>query len=185
MSTFRPRWFLCGGWAVDAWLGRQTRGHGDLDIAVFREDEHDVFDHLAGWQLIGHDTPDAEHTDPWDGRPLGVPAHIHARAPDGFNLEVLVEERSGRDWVLHRDPRITLPMGRSTLHPSWDLPTASSEALLFYKATASFDPARESHGLRSLDEVDFRGLFAVLDATRRTWLWEAISLLHPSHPWLP
>ena len=35
MSAFRPKWSLCGGWAADAWLGRQTRDHADIDIAVF------------------------------------------------------------------------------------------------------------------------------------------------------
>ncbi len=31
MSTYRHMWCLCGGWAVDAWLGRQTR-----DLLVHR-----------------------------------------------------------------------------------------------------------------------------------------------------
>ena len=25
MSTFRPWWALCGGWAVDTWIGERTR----------------------------------------------------------------------------------------------------------------------------------------------------------------
>lgn len=55
MSTFRPRWSLCGGWAVDAWLGRQTRDHADVDIAVFQDDHSALFEDLSGWQLIAHD----------------------------------------------------------------------------------------------------------------------------------
>ncbi|MFB4283322.1 nucleotidyltransferase domain-containing protein [Nonomuraea sp. MTCD27] len=42
---FRPAWFLCGGWAADAWLGRQTRDHCDVDIAVFHPDQHAIFEH--------------------------------------------------------------------------------------------------------------------------------------------
>ena len=50
-----PPWALAGGWAVDAWLGRVTRDHLDVDIAVFANDHQALLEHFAGWQLIGHD----------------------------------------------------------------------------------------------------------------------------------
>lgn len=52
---FGSSWMLSGGWAVDAWLGRPTREHGDVDITVFHHDQRAVFDHFPGWALVGHD----------------------------------------------------------------------------------------------------------------------------------
>ncbi len=43
MATYRGAWSICGGWAVDAWLGRQTRDHADVDIAVYQDDHHALF----------------------------------------------------------------------------------------------------------------------------------------------
>lgn len=75
---FAPSWLLCGGWAADAWLGRQTRDHFDVDIAVFHHDQSAIFQHFPDWALVGHDpnVPD-ETTEPWNGRHLDLPAHIH------------------------------------------------------------------------------------------------------------
>jgi len=36
LAGFGATWFLCGGWAADAWLGRQTRDHFDVDISVLQ-----------------------------------------------------------------------------------------------------------------------------------------------------
>ena len=209
MSAFRPNWFLCGGWAVDAWLGRQTRDHGDIDITVFHNDQRALFDHLTGWQLIGHDPNVAGDTeDPWDGRTLDLPAHIHARpggglslgalntwgaSPgtqprDGSNLEVILNERFDGDWILNPEPRIALPLRRSARQSVWGLPTAVPEAILFYKATAYF--GEEAVKLLSVkerpqDESDFFALLPHLIEKQRDWLRKAISLIHPGHPWLP
>jgi Aminoglycoside-2''-adenylyltransferase len=45
MSGFRPKWALCGGWAVDAWLGQQTRDHHDIDLAAFEHDQVAIYNH--------------------------------------------------------------------------------------------------------------------------------------------
>jgi hypothetical protein len=56
MAAFDRPWVLCGGWAVDAWIGRQTREHVDVDLAVFHDDQLALRDYLAdGWLLNGHD----------------------------------------------------------------------------------------------------------------------------------
>ena len=183
MSTFRPRWCLCGGWAVDAWLGRQTRDHGDVDIAVFQDDQHAIFDHLAGWQLIGHDNHVADDSsESWDGRRLDLPAHIHARAHDGFNLEVLLNERSGRDWIFSREPLVTMPLRRCAQQSAWGLPTVVPEVILFYKANPPAWRDLPRPDLRPHDELDFLALLPHLTDEQRAWLRNAISLV--GHPWL-
>ena len=150
MSTFRPKWSLCGGWAVDAWIGRQTRDHADIDIAVFQDDQRSIFEHLAGWQLIAHDPQVAGDTsEPWDGRRLILPAHIHARSPHsrrslpdrldapaqaGFDLDIQLNERSGRYWIFSQEPRVARSLRRGVRQSAWGVPTAVPEVLLLYKS---------------------------------------------------
>ncbi|MGH2527618.1 MAG: nucleotidyltransferase domain-containing protein [Actinomycetota bacterium] len=115
MSTFRPWWALCGGWAVDAWIGEQTRDHVDIDIATFADDQRAVFEQLSGWNLIAHDAiVDQETTEPWDGRRLVLPAHVHAHSDGDVELEVLINERSHDDWVLSAEPPIVVPISSAT-----------------------------------------------------------------------
>ena len=197
MSAFRRRWFLCGGWAVDAWLGRQTRDHQDVDISVFEDDQRALFDHLSGWHLIAHDSVTPDSTESWDGRRLERPAHGHASLSldavsawvsepaaqhDGFELEVILNERSGREWIFSVDPRLILNLRRCIQRSSWGLPTAVPEILCFYKATAyfGFKDVKE----RPQDESDFLELLSLLSSTRRKWLREAIARVQPDHPWL-
>jgi hypothetical protein len=204
MSTYTPPWALCGGWAVDAWLGRLTRDHGDVDIAVFENDRQALLEHLAGWQLIAHEeTKENEGADLWDGRPLVVPAHIHARSPersgplperfdasgmrilfatDGFWLDVCLGERSGREWVMNGDPRVALPLGQCIRQSVWALPTVTPELLLFFKATLYV--GTKNH-LRPRDEGDFVALLPLLSEGQREWLREAVSRVYVGeHPWV-
>ena len=183
MSAFPRTWFLCGGWAVDAWLGRQSRDHIDLDIVIFEEDQRAIFEHLAGWHLIADigEAGDAR-IDPWDGRPVPVPSHVHATRDDsGLNLEVLFNERTRREWVLRREPRVSLPLRRCSRRSGWGIPTAVPEVLLLYKATAY---AGTKHYMRPHDRQDFLALLPRLAEGQRVWLRRAICLVNPDHPWL-
>ncbi len=188
MSTFPAPWALCGGWAVDAWLGRVTRDHDDVDIAVFQDDLDALFEHLDGWLLIAHDpNVDGGTSELWDGRHLDLPGHIHGRSPEaasdlpdrldaaaqqGFSLDIQLSERSGGDWICSREPRITVPLRRCVRQSGWGLPTLVPEVVLFYKASE----------LRRRDKLDFVALLPHLTAEQRDWLRNAISLV--GHPWL-
>ncbi|MCL4541605.1 MAG: hypothetical protein M1396_04620 [Chloroflexi bacterium] len=39
LTDFDRPWFIAGGWAIDLFLGRQTRAHKDVEIAVLRQDQ--------------------------------------------------------------------------------------------------------------------------------------------------
>ena len=104
---FRPAWFLCGGWAADAWLGRQTRDHCDVDIAVFHPDQHAIYEHFPGWALVGHDPNVADDTtEQWNGRRLDLPAHIHvpelgSPLSTSATLRHTAKVRAEHPWLLH------------------------------------------------------------------------------------
>ena len=46
-------WGIAGGWAVDLFLDRLTRGHQDIEVAIFRDDQLVLQDYLClrGWSL--------------------------------------------------------------------------------------------------------------------------------------
>ncbi|MEX0782683.1 MAG: hypothetical protein WD557_08535 [Dehalococcoidia bacterium] len=190
MATFPAPWALCGGWAVDAWLGRETREHGDVDLSVFVQDQGALFEHLRGWQLLAHDAAwqPNERDGWWDGHQLlNHPSHIHGRPPemsgavppdgiatteDGFWLDIQINERAGDEWLISRDPLMSMPLRDAVTTSPWSLPTVVPEVLLAFKA----------RDLRRRDKLDFEALLPRLDQGQRQWLREAISRM--GHPWM-
>ena len=204
MSSFPYPWALCGGWAIDAWLGRVTRDHGDIDITVFHDDQRALHDHLVGWHLVAHDAINPGPTEElWAGRELALPVHIHARPPgpenlaalmasvlppyraahDGLDFEFVLNPRDGDDLILNEDPSTRAALSAYIDHSPWGLPTVTPAFLLFWKATAYHDDPRFAKRL-AMDEADFRALLPHLTAGKRDWLSGAIATLHPNHPLL-
>ncbi|HEV2736058.1 MAG TPA: hypothetical protein VGV85_14520, partial [Longimicrobiaceae bacterium] len=45
MRGFGAPWCVAGGWALDLFLGRATRPHADVDLALFRDDQARLREH--------------------------------------------------------------------------------------------------------------------------------------------
>jgi hypothetical protein len=171
MRGFPGTWCLCGGWGVDAWLGRQTREHKDVDIVVLLDDVDAVHEHFDGWQLLAHDENDPDSERQWDRRRLQPPAHIHARH-DGIDLDIQVTAREGGDWVVHHNPRVVID-ARHAFAPSFlGLATLSPEVILFFKALER----------RPQDEADLLALRPHLDEQQARWLEKALATVDSSLP---
>jgi hypothetical protein len=187
-------WLLCGGWAADAWLGRQTRDHFDVDIAVFHRDQSAIFEHFPGWALVGHDpnVPD-ETTEPWNGRHLDLPAHIHfpergsplatsaTTRHSAFEFEILLNEAADHHWILNRDLDIAASMEQAIRVSPWGLPTAAPEVVMFFKAGGNHSAVRT---FRRRDEADFFALLPTLTEEQLSWLRDSLGRMRPAHPWL-
>ena len=176
LHGFPRPWFFCGGWAGDAWLGRETRRHGDVDVAVVHSDQRAIFEHLPGWALVGHDpsVPD-DTTEQWNGRHLDLPAHIHVPTPgsslstspalkhSAVEFEFILVERADPELILRSDP--------------WGLPVLAPQAVLLHKALDSGIPRRQ-------DEQDFEALLPTLSIAQLGWLRDSLARARPGHPWL-
>lgn len=51
MNGFHFPWAIAGGWSIDLYLGKVTRDHSDIEIAILRNHQLLIRQHLAGWDL--------------------------------------------------------------------------------------------------------------------------------------
>ncbi len=171
----RCPWWIAGGWALDLFIGRQTRDHGDLDVEVLRRDQTEVQRFLVGWDLH---TAASGVLRPWPpGERLGdeidsIWCRPTPEAP--WALQVMFARARGGDWVYRRQMEITRPLGETRLRTPDGLPFLAPEIQLLYKSKAP----------RPKDETDFAMIHSLLDTQRKRWLVHALTRTHPDHPWL-
>lgn len=177
MTGFAAPWWIAGGWAVDLALGRQTRPHGDTDIAVLRRDQPALFDHLRGWdvQIVvsGRFTPWREGDWLEGGERFQFWVRREADAPWAF--EILLEETDGEDWLYRRKPGVRLPLARFGAQDAKGTPHVSLPVALLYKSKGHDSPR---------NAADFEVAMAALDAPGRAWLTSALKATQPDHPWI-
>jgi aminoglycoside-2''-adenylyltransferase len=173
MRGYGRPWWIGGGWALDLFLGRETREHGDLDVVLFRADQKHAYAYFEGWDLrVAHKGTFT----PWRGERLELPVHtVWARSsPEGlWELELFLMESDGSRWQFRRDPSITLELERLGLERD-GVPYLAPEIALLYKAK---EP-------RPHDEADFTAVVDELPVERRGWLASALRSQNATHPWL-
>lgn len=170
-------WWICGGLALDLYLGRETRRHDDLDVAVLRRDQRALFRHLRGWDFC-YATP-AHTLEPWDGRHLEPPIHgIWARrsneASAPWTCEFLLNEHTDPDWIFRLDEAVTRSLAEVGAERG-GVPFLRPEIVLLYKASE----------LSPKNEADFAAVRPQLTQTATQWLREALEVINPRHPWVP
>jgi hypothetical protein len=174
MRGFARPWFVAGGWAIDLYLGRVTRPHADIEIAIFRQDQAVLREHFSGWswQKVFNGALSS-----WQGERLDWPVHelyCGNEAAEPPQLEVLLNEAQGDEWVFRRNDDVTRPIARCYLTSAAGINFLAPEIVLLYK----------SKGTRDKDEQDFAAVIERLETEQREWLRGAIATCNASHHWL-
>ncbi len=168
-------WAVAAGWAVDLHLGRRTRDHSDLEIAIPRRQFGLFRTYVEGFDLYDVGIRRMRRLDPAEEPdPGGHQVWICESAVPAWRLDLFLEPGDERTWVSHRDPRITMPLAEAIRRTADGVPYLAPEIVLFVKA---------KHG-RPKDVADRDNLVPTLDARARRWLLDAIALVHPGHDWL-
>jgi len=166
------RWGVVGGWAIDVHVGRVTRPHADLEIAVPAQSFDDIAAALPDleWDVVG------------DGRLWPYPdalADFHQTwlrdpASGSFLLDVFREDHDDTTWTYRRDPTITLPSAEAYLQTGNGLRYLTPELVLLFKAEHQ----------RPKDEQDFAAVLPMLDRRQRTRLRTWLERTGAGHRWL-
>ena len=171
MSGYLHSWWIAGGWAIDLFLGKQSRVHEDLDIAVLRRNQRGLYRHIASWK-----PPKVVNGSllPWlEDEALELPIHeIHA-FPEGERLELLLNEAEADHWIFRRNMAVSMPLRRLTIRTTSGLPILCPEVVLLYKAKRPL----------SRDNDDFARVLPRLSHEAKEWLASALDICHPDHEW--
>ena len=175
MAGCPSRWWIVGGWAIDAFTGVQ-RDHEDVDVGFFRADLPVVLDHLAPdlcvWSNLGGTL-----------RPLRTAEDLLEGArqlwvrPDGDSpwvMDLAMTPHDGETWIAPRDERIRVPFEDATFVATDGIRYLRPELVMFMKAKFA----------RSKDTRDLEVVLPRLDAGAIGRLRAAIELVHPGHRWL-
>lgn len=174
MRSIGVWWAIAGGWAIDLWLGYETRVHHDVEVVVKRSDQHRVHAALAGqWDLFCLDPP-GSGWQPWSGHTLERPAFQLEANHDDQAFDVFLEDIDDDGWRYRRDNSIRLEVEHVVTISGSNIPVVRPEIQLLYMATST-DPK---------NAADFAVATPRLDGPARQWLQTALSTSHPGHPWI-
>ena len=195
-------WAVCGGFALDLFLGRNIRPHGDIDICVFEQDREAVKNHALdkNWQVYefrgqGKVHP-LTHGLPSDGGrnlmcvregcdlvkfyPCEDPGMLyhqffHTGIKEFHYLEFLFNSVSENCLVLDQRKGLRRELPKAILNPS-GIPCLAPEIVLLYKASDFENPAYQ---------LDFDETYPCLDEDQKAWFLESMQRLYPNgHPWV-
>jgi hypothetical protein len=168
-------WWIAGGWALDLFLGRETRPHKDLDVGILRKNAPEILEALRGWdffeaqdgalfRLDAGEVPRACVNSLW-GRPRNVRE---------WTFELLLDDSADDQWVFRRDPKVRIPLAHAIRHTAEGIPYLAPEIQLLYKA----------RDLRPEDQADFKNVAPALEGHALRWLQQGLLAADPGHPWL-
>jgi hypothetical protein len=173
MSEFDGQWGIAGGWAIDLFIGKETRLHSDVEVAIFREDQHMLKKVFPEWsfkkavkgELIS-----------WKEERLELPVHeIHGiHKQSGDRLEVLLNEIEDSEWIFRRDSSISFPESALFSHSNEGIPYLHRAVVLLYKAKDT----------REKDHADFLAVKDLLKGDDKKWLLNALQVHVPDHKWI-
>jgi hypothetical protein len=167
-------WCVVGGWAIDLFLRRQTRPHGDLEIAIVRPDLPAVRAHLAPYRFHAVGDGEVRALGPGETPPDDKhQAWVLDEAAQLWRMDVMQEPGDHSTWVCRRDESITAP--RAHMIAVRDgVPYLRPEGVILYKAKSP----------RPKDEVDFAACEPHMTSEARSWLRQALARVHPGHAWI-
>ncbi len=168
-------WWVCGGWAVDLWAGRQTRPHGDTDIGCYRDEVCALLTHIRDWRIYEAREGDLTLLE----SPERIRSEVnslwcHRPGAREWDLQIMLEVRRNGRWLYRRDSRVSRPHSAICSLTEPGLPTLLPEIQLLYKAAKP----------RARDHADWALLAPILTPSAVAWLDEALSVAHPQADWL-
>ncbi len=167
-------WYVAAGWALDLFRGRQTRIHGDIEIAIPAASFPEVRRRFPAYAFDA-----AGSGRIWKDAAPEVLAAVHQTwlrdpATGNYLLDVFREPHDGDTWIFRRDETIRLPFS-SIIHQTGDgIPYLAPELVLLFKAKHA----------REKDQRDFDATVPHMTRAQHETLAELLARVHPGHPWL-
>ncbi len=154
-------WGIAGGWAIDLYIGRQTRRHEDLDIMILSCEQQELFDYLKGFTV--YVAKDGKLSI-WSGQKIDdrYSLWVSERESTPFIFEILLMDTVEEKWIYKRNRMISGDLNRLFIDSKYDVKIVAPEIQLLYKLGASF--------VRDKDIQDLKTIYKFLNINQLEWL---------------
>jgi len=195
------QWAVCGGYAIDLFLDRTTRIHGDIDVCVFEKDRDAALKYMldTGWNVyefrgMGKVRKLNENIKSDAGRNLmcfkdgcqlvkfypceeeGMLYHEfkHVGIKDCDYIELLFNRADDGEFIFRADKEIKREIDKAIMYRRGAAYLAP-EIVLLYKAA---QPDRNQN------RVDYERAYPHMSDGQKAWFMQSIEKLHPEgHIW--
>ena len=202
MATTDLDYAICGGHAIDLFLGNRTRPHKDLDAIIYWEDRDRIIQHMLnkGWEIYEpcgtsylhkiKNTADQMRvkSNIWCIKPTNQHYKCTEHEKDMFAvdfdnseqkdldyIEFLFNTKTDEHFLYSRNHDVKLELKKAVLHIE-NIPCLAPEMVLLYKSTAADEPEYQ---------LDFDNTLVKLDNGQLSWLKESLAVMFPDgHKWL-
>lgn len=167
MDKFGFPWFFAGGWAIDLFLGRETRAHGDIEIGIYRKNQMQLCRFFSkSWKQFvdNRNYTGKRERHEWTKEYLRLPIHELYIDLGGLEIEVQLNEKDDSNWIYRRDPKIQLEETKVIRFHELDIPYLCPEIVCLCKTRHMEDE----------DKTDIALALAKMDEAQKTWLFESI-----------
>ena len=193
---------LCGGHAIDLFLGRKTRPHKDLDVVTYWEDRDRIVHYMLnqGWDVFEPCGTEYLHkinnvsdqirnrANIWCVKPSNQHYKFTEHEKDMYAVDFDNSEQTELDYVeflfntqndghflYARNHDIKLAYDKAILKIK-DIPCLAPEMVLLYKSTAADDADYQ---------LDFDNASSEMSEEQLVWLKKSLSTMFPQgHKWL-
>ena len=194
-------WAVCGGYALDLFLDKDTRTHGDIDLCVFEQDRPAVLDYMLSRAWTVYEFRGQGKVRPLDGMAASEPGRnlmclkegcqlvkfypckeegelyhqfLHTGLASFNYLEFLFDTADDGFFVFDREKGLTRALPKAILTRD-GIPYLAPEIALLHKASNADNP----------DYLfDFVQTYPELSDDQKVWFTNSMNLLYPGgHPW--
>jgi hypothetical protein len=167
MDKFGYPWFIAGGWAIDLFLGKETRIHADIEIGIYRKHQMQLYRYLEKYKkyYIDNRSLVGKHEKrEWNKEYLRLPIHELYVEIQGLEIEMLLNERDDTNWIYRRNEKIKREEKKAILLTDKSIPYLCPEIVLLYKTKNS----------RDKDIKDIENVIPVMNEEQKRWLDESL-----------
>lgn len=194
---------ICGGFAIELFLNRTIRQHGDIDVSAYWHDRDKIICYMQslGWNVyemcgggIAHHITDVKFQimakrnifcfkdgcslvklSPHDKTDMYYLDFDHSGQTKLDFIEFLFNNRNADSFLYARNENISLPITKAILNRN-GIPFLAPELVLLYKST---DTERENY------QLDYDFAKVEMSTEQMGWLQAALKKVNPSgHKWL-
>lgn len=168
-------WYVVGGWALDLWLGHQSRAHEDLEFATSPHAAPRIARHLS--ELAFFEARKGELTPANFNRPLKEDVWQYWGADtsaDALRVDMMIERGDAQNWSYKRHPCYVQPRDKAILQTKEGIRYLAPQFVLLFKAKHT----------RPKDDQDFGAVAPRLNEAALAELRNGLNRFHPKHHWL-